>query len=85
MSNSSELSLNIFAGCHVAVVKTSEVQFHARLEAPIERHLINSDGPLAFVHGRGKMIGRVEVRSIVGDELNALDCPSLAVRQVIGL
>ena len=60
----------------------AEVELHAGLEAPVERHLVDGDGALALVHRRMEMIGRVEMRAVVRREIDVLDRPALAVGQV---
>src|SRR5712692_2440857 len=66
----------------MAVGLVAEVELDARLEAPVERHLVDGDGALALVHRRMEMIGRVEMGAVVGREIDVLDRPALAVRQV---
>src|SRR5215471_10985449 len=48
--NALQLSLNVPGRHHVAVRKMTKVQFHASLEAPFKRYLIDSDCTLAAVH-----------------------------------
>ena len=42
---------DIVGGRNIAVVEMAEVQFHAGLHAPVERHFVYGDGALAPVHG----------------------------------
>jgi hypothetical protein len=46
--DSVEFGINVVSGHHIAVVQTGEVELHAWLEAPLQRHLVNGDGALAL-------------------------------------
>ena len=81
--NALQLSLNVPGRHHVAVRKMTKVQFHASLEAPFKRYLIDSDGTLAAVHRCVVMIGSVEVRSAMRSKFNGLVSPTLASRELI--
>ena len=61
-ASSSSISL---ARDDVAVLLGAEVELDAGLEAPFQRHLVDGDGPLALVHRRMEVIGRVEMRAVV--------------------
>ena len=80
MADALQLVLDLLGGDDVAVRQVAEVELHAGLEAPVERHLVDGDGALALVHRRMEMIGRVEMRAVVGREVDVLDRPALAVR-----
>ena len=67
---------------HVAIRKVSKVEFHAGLEAPFKWHLVDADGAFATVHRGCEMVRRIEVRTVVGDQVHAFDGPGLAVRKV---
>jgi hypothetical protein len=41
-----ELGLHLGGGHHVTVGQMAEVELHARLEAPFQRHLVDGDGRL---------------------------------------
>ena len=77
-----QLRLHVGGGGDVAVREVAEVELHARLEAPLQRHLVDGDGALAAVHGGGEVPGRIEVRAVVGGDIDALHGPALAVRQL---
>src|SRR3954451_17412338 len=61
----------------------TEVELHAGLEAPVERHLVDRDRALAAVHRGSEVPGRVEVRAVVGGQAYPLESPALAVREVL--
>src|SRR4029434_3315871 len=63
VTNSSEFVLDFLGGDDMAVRLVAEVELHAGLEAPFERHLVDGDGALALVHRRMEVIGRVEMRA----------------------
>src|SRR5437588_1058453 len=77
-----QLGLDVLRGDDVAVAPRSEVELHARLKAPVERHLVDGDRALTTVRRRGEVIGRVEVRAVVGHEADPLDRPTLGVGQL---
>ena len=62
-----------------------EVELHARLKAPFQRHLVDGPGALAAVHGGMEVPGRIEMRAVVGGELHLLHRPALAVGQIFRL
>src|SRR5262245_20984209 len=82
MANARKFGFDIGGGGNITVAEVAEVEFHARLEAPFQRHLIDGDGAFAVVHGGGEVPGRVEVRAIVGGDVDSFHRPTLAVRQV---
>jgi len=65
MADALELGIDIFCSCNIAIGKMPEIELHARLEAPIERDLVDSDCSLAVVHGRSKVPGCIEMRRAV--------------------
>src|SRR5205823_240493 len=81
MADALQLGLDVLRGDDVAVAPRSKVELHARLKAPFERHLVDGDRALASVHRRGEVIGRVEVRAVVGHEADPLDRPALGAAQ----
>jgi hypothetical protein len=83
MADALQLGLDLGRGDDVAVGLVAEVELDAGLEAPFERHLVDGDGALALVHGRMEVIGRVEMRAVVGGQADVLDRPALAVGQVL--
>src|SRR5262249_31480825 len=46
-------------------------------------HLVDGDGALAAVHGRGEMPGRVEVGGVVGGQPDPFDRPAFAIGQLV--
>ena len=82
-----ELGLDVGRGDHVAVGEVAEVELHAGLEAPFERHLVDRDRGLLLaqrlVHRRMEVVRRVQVRAVVGRQLHHLHRPALAVGQVL--
>jgi hypothetical protein len=83
MMNPLELGLNVVGGNHVAVRVVAEVQFNARLKAPLQGNLIDRDCGLTVVHGRGKMIRRIKVGTVVRDQLHTFDRPPLSIGQFL--
>ena len=83
MANALELLVDVGGGRDIAVRKMAEVEFHARLKAPFERHFVDRPRALALIHCRMVMPGRVEMGAVVSCELHAFDRPSLPVRQVL--
>ena len=77
-----EFALHVVGGADIAVRLVAEIEFHAVGEAPLQRHLVDGDGALAVVHGRMKMIRRVEMRAVVGRDRHRLDRRAHAVRQL---
>src|SRR6185503_9164979 len=60
----------------------AEVEFHAWLQAPIERDLVDGDGAFAAVHGGGEMPERIEMRRAMRGQPHPFEAPAFAVRQV---
>ena len=60
-----------------------EVQLHAWLEAPLQRHLVDGAGALLFaqrlVHGAVEVVGRIKVGAVVRGQLDERHCPAFAV------
>ena len=86
MADPVELRLDIFRPRHIAVVEMAEIELHARLEAPFQRHFVDPPGGLAaflqrMVHRREEMPGRVQVRAVMGGDADLLDGGVFAVRQ----
>src|ERR1700722_454703 len=63
----------------------TEVEFHAGLQAPFQRHLVDGPRTLAAIHGGMKVPGRVEMGTVMGGELDLFDGPALSVRQIFRL
>src|SRR4029450_1507558 len=82
MADALEFGLDVLCRCDIAIREVPEVEFHRGLEAPFERHLIDSDGPLPTIHGRGEMPRRIEMRRAVGRQSDPFDSPTFAVRQI---
>src|SRR5262249_19510532 len=53
------------------------------LERAVRRALVDRDRALAAVHRRSEMIGRVQMRAVVGHEPGPLDGPPFGVRQLL--
>ena len=73
-----------------AARKVPEIELHPRVEAPLQGHFVDGDCPLRltaelFVHGRMKMIGRIQVSAVVSGELDPLHGPPFTIRQILGL
>src|SRR5262249_674098 len=79
MADAFQLGLDLGDGDDMPIGPVAEVELDAGLEAPFQRHLVDGDGALALVHGRMEVIGRVEMRAVVGREADVLDRPALAV------
>jgi hypothetical protein len=64
----------------------AEVQLHAGLEAPLQRHVVDGDRRLLaaqrVVHRRVEVVGRVQVGAVVGGQVDQLHRPAFAVRKV---
>jgi hypothetical protein len=61
-----KLGLHVGRTRHIAVGELAEVEFHAGLQAPVQRQLVDGDGALAVIHGGGEMIRRVEMGGAMG-------------------
>jgi len=65
----------------------AKVQFHPGLKAPLQGHIIDGGGRAfiaqRLVHGGVKVVGRIQMRAVVGGELDHLDRPTLAIGQVL--
>src|SRR5665213_1160376 len=83
MIDAFELGLDVVGGDDIAIREMPEVQLDCRLEAPLQRHLVDGDGALAAIHGRRIVIRRIEMRAAVGGERNPFDRPAFAVRQIV--
>ena len=59
-----------------------EVELHAGIEAPFQRHLVDGDGALAAVHGGGEMPGRIEMRGVMRGQPDPFDRPAFRSGQV---
>ena len=87
MANALEFCLDVGRGDHIAVGKVAEVQLHAGLEAPVQRHGVDGHR-LALaagqrrVHGAVEVVGRIQVGAVVGGQLHQLHRPAFAIGQV---
>ena len=68
---------------HMAVRHFAEIEFDAGPEEPVERHLIDGHHRLAVDRMRLEMDRRVHVRAVMRRQLDLLDSPALAVRQIL--
>ncbi len=82
MADALELRLDLGGLDHVAVRQMAEVELHARLQAPFQRNLVDGKRPFPAVHGRVVVPRRVNVGAVVGGDLEHLDRPTLAIRQI---
>ena len=57
---------DVLRGGDIAALEMPEVELDRRIEAPLQRHLVDRYCPLAPIHGRREMPGRVQVRAVVG-------------------
>ena len=77
------------AGCgDIAVGQMPEIQLHAGLEAPFQRHFIDPPGwlPARFqgvVHGGEEVVRRVQMGTVMGGYFHFLHRCVFAVRQLI--
>src|SRR5579871_504633 len=85
MSDPLEFGLDVLGGCDIAVGKMAKVKFHTTLETPFERHVIDGPGALTAIHGWVVVIGRIEMRAVVGRKLHSLHRPGLTFRQILRL
>src|SRR5260370_9668427 len=84
MAYSGELRFHISRARNITIRQVAEIQLDARLEAPIERNFIYGYGAASAVHGRCVMIRGIQMSAVVGDEIDPLDSPCFAIRQVLG-
>ena len=83
MADPGEFGLDVVGRHHIAVVEVTEVEFHRRLQAPLQRNLIDGDGPFAAVHRGGEVVGRVQMRAVVRCDPNPFDGPAFTVGQIL--
>ena len=88
MANALQFCLHIGDCGDIAMFKMPEIELHARLNAPIKWHFINAPGRLAtrhqpFIHAAEIMIGRVNMRAVMGADLNTLNRGIFAFGQLI--
>ena len=82
MADAGKLGLDILCRHHVTIGEMAEIELDAGLEAPLQRDLVDRDRPLAPIHGRGEVIGRVEMGTVMRDQLDLFDRPGLAIGQI---
>ncbi|MNH18480.1 hypothetical protein D3C79_781830 [compost metagenome] len=82
MADASQFGLHLRRRHHVAVRQVAKIQLHTRLQAPLQRQLIDAERPLAAIGGGRIMPGRIHVRTAVGGDLQPFSCPRLIARQV---
>ena len=78
-----QLGFDVGGRGDVAIVKMAEVELDPRPEVPVQRHLVDGRHPVALRIARVVVVGRVHVGAIVGGELDELDRPALAARQLL--
>ena len=83
MPNTLQFRLHIRRRGDIAVLKVPEIKLHAGVHAPLERHLVDGDRPLANIHRGVVMLGRVQMRTVVRGDAQTLHHRALAVRQIM--
>jgi hypothetical protein len=83
VADAGELGFDLGGAHHMPVRQRSEIELDPGAIAPVERNLVDGRSRLAAIHRRGEVPGRVEMGAVVGRERDPLDCPALAVRQVL--
>ena len=86
MADAIELALDVRGGHHVAIGERAEVELYARVEAPLERHLVDRERAFAgravgVIHGRVEMVRRIEVVPL-WVLAHRLHCPAFTIGQV---
>ena len=73
MADALQLRFDVLGGGDVAVREVAEVELHAGLEAPFERHLVDGDRRASRPSSSRRMevIGRVQVGAVVGRQGDA--------------
>ena len=82
MADALQFRFDIGGGGHVTVGEMTEVQFHARLEAPVERHFVDGDRALAVIHGGREVPRRIEMCGAMRGQPHPLEAPAFAVGQI---
>ena len=85
MADTLQLRLDIRGRRDVAVLEMSEVELDPWLETPFERDLVDADAGLAtfrdgVIHRREEVIGCIQMRAIVRDDVASFDCTVLSIR-----
>lgn len=83
IADAAQFRLDLGGGDHVTVREPAKVELDAGPETPVQRDFVDGEGALAAVHGRGEVIGGVEMGAVVGDQFHLLDGPGLARRQIV--
>ena len=78
-----QFSVNLGGRYDMPVRQMPEIELDARAIAPFQRHLVDGDRPLAFVHGGMVVIGRIDMGAVMGGDVQPLDRPALAARQIL--
>ena len=84
MPDARQFRFHLGRGDDMTIGEVAEIELHARLKTPVERHFVDGDRPAPAVHGRGVMPGRVEMSAAMGGHLDHLDGPALAIGQIGG-
>ncbi|MNM86395.1 hypothetical protein D3C81_985460 [compost metagenome] len=85
MANSRQLGFDLVGGHHMTVRHVPKVQLHPRLQAPIQRQLIDAKGRLTAIGGRGVMPGCIHVRAAVGGDVQSFGGPGFVARHLFEL
>src|SRR6516162_4162358 len=84
MAETLQFGLDVGRSGNIPVGEMAEVELDAGLEAPLQGHLVDAQRRFAAVHGGGEVVRRVEVRAVMGRDLDALDGPAFAVGKIAG-
>jgi hypothetical protein len=76
-------AFHVVGSAHIAVRLVAEVELHGVVEAPFERHLVDGHRRLAVIHRGMEMIGRIEVRAVVGRDRDLLHRGTGAVGKLV--
>jgi hypothetical protein len=69
----------------ISVGPVPKIELHAGRKRPLERYIVDRDHLLPAVHGRGKVVGRIELGALVGNQAYSFDRPGLAFGQILRL
>ena len=78
-----ELRLHLGRRHPMAVGQGAEVEFHTAAETPLQRYLVDGDGPLAVVHGGVVVPGRIHVGAGMSGGLEEFDRAALPLQQLV--
>src|SRR5262249_23431822 len=84
MADPLQFGLDVCRSRNIPVGEMAEVELDAGLETPLQRHLVDAQSRFATVHGGGEVVRCVEVRAVMGRDIDALDGPAFAVGKIAG-